>query len=181
MTGIAPLPPDDSGRSTTPLDDLTPRERALVEYHVEHGGPVIDAITHAGYAHPNGGYQAWQRDRVRAAVAWLSRERLGSLVPSALSALSALVAEAKSEKVRLDAALAVLDRAGMSPSGPASDPGAVGSVTINIDLSGEGSDRAVISATQANAQAGGKNAEGPALTTSAPSAFQDRKPAGGGR
>src|SRR6266566_7061884 len=105
------------------IQELTAQQRAFVEAFVEHGD-ACRAAKDAGYtgttlriAH----IQLLGAPRVAFAIAMAARRRLARAVPMALNTLEYLVQNAQSEKVKLDASKAILDRAGLVPPAPPKD------------------------------------------------------------
>ena len=117
--------------------EFTFKWQRLVAEMVENGGNVAEAAETAGYTDVRGAYRALREAHVQEALIDGLRSRLARLGPAALQSLLSLSQSARSEKVRLDAATAVLDRLGIQ----AVDHGSavrIGEVNINVDLSGQG-------------------------------------------
>lgn len=109
----------------------------LVDEMVENGGDVVAASAEAGYADVRGAYRALKEAHVQEALVSGLRRRLARLGPAAMQSLLNLSQSARSEKVRLDAALAVLDRLGVQPVDAGSQV-RIGEVNITVDLSSGG-------------------------------------------
>jgi len=119
---------------SNPMLALTNMQRTLVEHYVNHGSSKADAITAANYAHASAGYNAFQSERVVAAVEWLVKRRMSSLAPRALNQVALLSGGAKSEKVRLEASQDLLNRGGFSAEPAAGLSLNAMQVNIKIDL-----------------------------------------------
>jgi hypothetical protein len=118
----------------TPMDELSSLQRLLVEHYVDRGGKRRDAIEAAGYGSLNAGYAAFKSDRVVAAITWLTRARLALAAPRALNTVISLASGARSEKVMLEAAQDLLNRAGFHAEPAQGLQLTAGHVNILIDL-----------------------------------------------
>jgi phage terminase small subunit len=99
---------------------LSQRESDFVPLFVEHGDAHRAALA-AGWPESTAraaGTEILNRPSVALAIARAARLRLARGVPMALGVLEYLAEKAKSEKVRLDAATRMLDRAGIVPPKP---------------------------------------------------------------
>ncbi len=103
----------------------------LVERIVVDGMSVSDAAKAAGYADRTAAYAALKREKVQELLARRTREELGNLAAESLETLRTLSRSARSEKVRLDAANSILDRAGFSAGSASKTLGGI-SLTINL-------------------------------------------------
>jgi phage terminase small subunit len=104
----------------SPLKTLNERQAAFVKEYVAGGDPHRAALA-AGYAEGTArvaGTQILEMPNIALAIARAARIRLARGVPMALGVLEYLAAKAKSEKIRLDAATRILDRAGIVPPKP---------------------------------------------------------------
>jgi hypothetical protein len=103
--------------------DLNTRQAAFVLRFVEHGDATRAALE-AGYA-PSTAVSAaqdiLQSPRVALAIARAARPRLARSLPMAIATLDYLAEKAASERVRLEAAKAICDRAGLAPPKPHDD------------------------------------------------------------
>jgi phage terminase small subunit len=112
----------------TILQELNPQQRAFVEAFIEHGN-AQKAAKEAGYKATSvhtADLQMLGAPRITFAVTMAARARLARSVPLALNTLDFLAEKAASEKVRLDASKAILDRAGLvAPAAPKEDSNAV--------------------------------------------------------
>jgi phage terminase small subunit len=96
---------------------LNQRQTDFVGFFVETGDAHQAALL-TGYAEGTArtaGTEILALPHIALAIARAARLRLARGVPLALNTLEHLVGKAQSEKVRLDAAKAVLDRAGLVP------------------------------------------------------------------
>ena len=96
-----------------------------------------EAARRCGYASAAAASGAFRKAHVREAFQKVALQELGAEIGSALSTLKHLHRNAKSEKVRLEAANSILDRAGIRTDTPTASPMRAGGVTISIDLSGK--------------------------------------------
>jgi len=95
--------------------ELSERQAAFVKAFVATGDAHQSALT-AGYAEAtarNAGSQLLDSDNVTMAIVQASRQRLARGAPVALNTLEVLMTKAQSERVRLEASKAWLDRAGL--------------------------------------------------------------------
>jgi phage terminase small subunit len=102
------------------IQELNAQQRAFVESFIEHGD-ARRAATDAGYKGTSiriADQQLLSTPRIAFAIAVAARSRLARAVPMALNTLTYLAEKAVSEKVRLDASKAILDRAGLVPPAP---------------------------------------------------------------
>jgi phage terminase small subunit len=123
-------------RLTTPNGPLTPRQDAFVDEYIANGGDARAAARAAGY----GGQRIDHRVSdlmhhpvVTAEIARRTTQRLGHMAPSAVATLDRLMGGARSEHVRLQAAIDLLDRLGLRAS--ERQEHTVGDLTVIIDLS----------------------------------------------
>lgn len=105
----------------SPLKQLDHRQSEFVRLFVEGAHPRQAALG-AGYARATAeaaGEQLLQRPHIALAIARAARPRLAKSLPLALGTLDFLVEKAISERVRLEAAKAILDRCGIvAPRAP---------------------------------------------------------------
>lgn len=116
-------------------DDLTDYQKAIVHAHIKYDGELakivkaIPELRDKNNPQVNVG-QILQKPHVRQYLLRLAAEEFAKDAHVAVNALKKLAKTAKSEKVRLDAILAWLNRAGISEPEPAK--ASSGAVTINI-------------------------------------------------
>jgi phage terminase small subunit len=104
----------------TTIQELNTQQRAFVESFIEHGD-ARRAAKDAGYKETvirTADLQMLGAPRVAFAITMAARSRLARAAPMALNTLEYLAEKAVSEKVRLDASKAILDRAGLVPPAP---------------------------------------------------------------
>jgi phage terminase small subunit len=104
----------------TTIQELSAQQRIFVESFIEHGD-ARRAAKEAGYketAMRTADLQMLGAPRVAFAITMAARSRLARAVPMALNTLEYLAQNAQSEKVKLDASKAILDRAGLVPPAP---------------------------------------------------------------
>jgi len=104
----------------TTIQELNAQQRAFVESFIEHGD-ARRAAKEAGYKETvvrTADLQMLGAPRIAFAIAMAARGRLARAVPMALNTLEYLAQNAQSEKVKLDASKAILDRAGLVPPAP---------------------------------------------------------------
>src|SRR5215470_16344145 len=104
----------------TRIQELNAQQRAFVESFIEHGD-ARRAAKEAGYKETvvrTADLQMLGAPRIAFAIAMAARGRLARAVPMALNTLEYLAQNAQSEKVKLDASKAILDRAGLVPPAP---------------------------------------------------------------
>lgn len=112
---------------------VTAKQERLLELILSTGQKPNAVFAEAGYANAAGAYKAWRAEHVQERFRQLIHERLGSDVALALNVRQSLLS-ARSEKVRLDAVVDVLDRAGFKP--PERHAHLVtGNISVSIDLS----------------------------------------------
>lgn len=103
------------------ISDLNERQGVFVRSFIEHGD-ARKAAEEAGYTGTtvrNAHTQLLNTPRIAIAIAVAARDRLARAVPMALNTLEHLVQHAVSERVKVDAAKAILDRAGLvAPRAP---------------------------------------------------------------
>src|SRR5215468_5666114 len=107
-------------RPIATIQELSTQQRAFVDGFIEHGD-VRKAAREAGYKGASvrlADIQLLASPRVAFAITMAARRRLARLVPMALNTLEFLSQSARSEKVKLDASKAILDRAGLVPPAP---------------------------------------------------------------
>lgn len=126
-------PDTDAEAVGTPaiIEPPRPMHERLVDAIVIDGLAVAEAAKVAGYSSPSAAYNALRRDSTREYRDQLVASRLADLSSVAVDALERLVSGAKSEKVRLDAAVAILDRTGHAPG---KIHGPLGGINIQINL-----------------------------------------------
>jgi len=108
--------------ATSPFKALDLRQAEFVRLFVEGAHPRQAALG-AGYARATAeaaGEQLLQRPNIALAIARLARPRLARSIPLSISTLEWLRDNAKSERVRMESATRLLDRAGLLPK--AQDP-----------------------------------------------------------
>ena len=100
-----------------PETGLTAKQEALVEHLVANGGTVKAAAEAAGYSAGESGRvsasKALALPHVQAYMMQRVRDELGTRATLALSTVSKLASNAKSEYVQLEASKDLLDRAGL--------------------------------------------------------------------
>jgi len=97
--------------------DLSEQQQAFVDAYVALGGLATNAALEAGYAKTSARQQAHRLlklPKVQHAIELALRNQLASHAPLAMQVLGELMTSSRSDKVRLDAALGVLDRTGFS-------------------------------------------------------------------
>jgi phage terminase small subunit len=100
-----------------PSHELSPQQEAFADAFVANGGNATEAALTAGYAKTSArqqGHRLLKLPKVQAAVEAIARDQLASHAPLAIETLRRLMTTSRSDKVRLDAALGVLDRTGFS-------------------------------------------------------------------
>lgn len=107
------------------FSDVTPRQKELVH------AMLLDGLTPSAAANAIGADRGWaytvmQKDSVQEYQMALARAALGGLALKALSTAENLL-DARSERIRLDAAVDLLNRAGIGVSGDKAP-----AVTVNI-------------------------------------------------
>jgi len=103
--------------------NVTERQEAFVHAFIELGDPhkAARAAGFKGWFARNAAATLMARPNVLLAIVQAARGRLVRSVPLALGSLEHLVEKANSERVRLEAAKALLDRAGLVPPAPSKD------------------------------------------------------------
>lgn len=107
-----------------------PKYHALVEAMTETGGDIKEAAKIAGYASHKDAYRVLRRSDVKEMLIKEARSQLGHFTPLAIKRLKSLM-YSKSEKVSLEAVLAVLDRVGINADTPSAHV-QIGQVNINM-------------------------------------------------
>ena len=115
-------------------DGLSPKMARLAEAVVLDGLSKQAAIKAAGYASESAGYAALRTEKMAVYQQQLIREHLLESSISAAQTVRALITQAKSEYVRLEASKDVLDRAGFSATMKHAHLHG-GQLNIKIDLS----------------------------------------------
>src|SRR5260370_29942015 len=108
-----------------PLKNLNARQAAFVNEYVS-GGNAHQAALAAGYAEGTArvaGVQLLESHNIATAVAKAVRIRLASAAPMALNVLMHWAEKGVSERVRMESASRLLDRAGHVPPRPTDDKG----------------------------------------------------------
>jgi len=100
-----------------PETGLTAKQEALVEHLVANGGTIKDAAQAAGYADGESGRtsasKALALPHVQTYMMQRVRDEIGARATLALSQVTRLSQQAKSEYVQLEASKDLLDRAGL--------------------------------------------------------------------
>jgi phage terminase small subunit len=101
---------------------LDNRQQEFIRLYVETGDHHAAARA-AGYSEGTikGSVQLLTRPNIAFAISVAARFRLASKIPMALAVLEHLAEHAVSERVRMESATRLLDRAGLSPPKPADD------------------------------------------------------------
>ena len=119
-------------------EELTAKQKALVDTLVAEGCSIREAATKAGYSTKDGGRVAASRTlRIPKVQAYMMSQVARSLGLSAVSAahkLTQLSTSAKSEYVQLEASKDILDRNGLRAPDRIQHS-VVGNLKVNIDLS----------------------------------------------
>jgi hypothetical protein len=132
--------PDDLKDFTYPAKDgrtisLTRQQQLLLTALLLGGMDIAAASAHAGYATVATASASLRLPHVQEAWSMIARQRLQHLAPRAILTMERLL-KAKSEKVRLDAAVAILDRTDLRAT---ADQLVKPHVRISINLDGAGS------------------------------------------
>ncbi len=118
--------------------ELTPKQKAFVDFLVTNGGSKQDAAEAAGYAPGPGARaaasKALSNPKVQQYLQQRIIEELGNKASVALHRVVTLAESARSEHVQLEAAKDILDRAGFKPI-ERQQVQVAGDVRVSIDLS----------------------------------------------
>ena len=115
--------------------ELSLKAEAFCVALVNNGGRAELAAKEAGYSDSSAHVMAYRlpRDsRVQERIHHLTRQRIGIAALQAAAKIEKLACEARSERVQLDAARDILDRAGFKTPIDASN---IVGINVNIDLS----------------------------------------------
>lgn len=123
---------DDIERSDK-VDGIRPMEHRLIDAMVAGAGSIREAGELAGYSTRAAASKAWNRPRVRQRFVELVQTLSSTDISLAVRARRELLQSARSEKVRLDAAMHVLDRAGQGVTGPTGLSTSAIQININLD------------------------------------------------
>jgi len=100
--------------------NLTERQARFIPLYVESGDSYKSAIA-AGFSEVTArqaGAEILDRPSVARAIVFAARQRLARTIPLSISVLEPLRDNAQSEKIRMDCATRLLDRAGIIPPKP---------------------------------------------------------------
>ena len=114
--------------------NLSPKAEAFCVALVNNDGRAELAAKEAGYTDSSAHVMAYRlpRDsRVQERIHHLTRQRIGIAALQAAAKIEKLACEARSERVQLDAARDILDRAGFKTSVDAMN---IVGIEVNIDL-----------------------------------------------
>lgn len=121
----------------SPSGALTDRQDAFIDAYVTNGGRIEAAAIEAGYSEASArtlGSRLMKDDKVLAEIYRRTVNRVAVLAPRALNTVEVLATSARSEKVRLEAAADLLNRAGLKAPDRI-DHRVNGEISVHIDLS----------------------------------------------
>lgn len=122
----------------SPSGALTEKQDRFVDAYVSNGGRVEKAAIEAGYSETSArtiGSRLVKDSRILQEVYRRTVEQVALAAPKALSTVERLATSARSEKVQLEAAADLLNRAGVKAPDRV-DHRVAGEINVSIDLSG---------------------------------------------
>lgn len=121
----------------TPNGPLTDLQDRFVDAYVTNGGRIEAAAIEAGYSEDSArtlGSRLLKQDKVLAEIYRRTMGRVAVVAPKALDVVERLAQGSRSDKVRLEAAIDLLNRAGLKAPERV-DHRVSGDISVQIDLS----------------------------------------------
>jgi len=119
-------------------EPLTTKQQAFAEAYVANGGNGKQAAIAAGYSENSARMEAHRllkHSKVLAEIVYLSTARLASLAPKAIDQVENLITSARSDRVKLDASIDLLNRLGLKAPDKV-DHRVAGDISLTVDLGG---------------------------------------------
>jgi phage terminase small subunit len=122
----------------SPNGALTVLQDKFIDAYVSNGGSITKAAIEAGYSEPSArtlGSKLLKDDKVLAEIYRRTVAKVAVTAPRALNIIDQLAQTSRSDKVRLEAAMNLLDRAGVKAPERV-DHRVAGEIHVQIDLAG---------------------------------------------
>jgi len=122
----------------SPNGALTVLQDKFIDAYVSNGGSITKAAIEAGYSEPSArtlGSKLLKDDKVLAEIYRRTVAKVAVTAPRALNIIDQLAQTSRSDKVRLEAAMNLLDRAGVKAPERV-DHRVAGEIHVQLDLAG---------------------------------------------